>query len=57
MLYRSVLLPFRSLDAVRHYVLGAATYRIDAVVLEEAAGIATGYPREDRPEDRPGADA
>jgi hypothetical protein len=57
MLYRSVLLPFRSLDAVRHYVLGAATYRIDAVVLEEAAGTVAGYPREDRREDHPGADA
>jgi hypothetical protein len=57
MLYRSVLLPFRSLDAARHYVLGAATYRIDVVAAEEAAGTATGYPREDRPGAAPGADA
>ena len=57
MLYRSVLLPFRSLDAARHYVLGAATYRIDTVALEETAGTATGYPGEDRPKDRPGVDA
>lgn len=57
MLYRSVLLPFRSLDAARHYVLGAATYRIDPVASEEAAGRVGGHPAEDHPALVPGADA
>lgn len=57
MLYRSVLLPFRSLDAGRRYVLGAATYRIDPVALGKADEAAEGYPAQDRPGVAPGADA
>lgn len=37
-LFRSVLLPFRSVDAARHYVLGAATYRIDPFPAAARAG-------------------
>jgi hypothetical protein len=29
LLYRSVLLPFRSIDPARHYVLGATTFKIE----------------------------
>lgn len=37
-LFRSVLLPFRSVDAGRNYVLGAATFRIDPIMAGRQAG-------------------
>ena len=37
-LFRSVLLPFRSVDAARNYVLGAATFRVDPLAAGEQAG-------------------
>ncbi len=36
-LFRSVLLPFRSVDAGRNYVLGAATFRVDSLVARTQA--------------------
>jgi hypothetical protein len=37
-LFRSVLLPFRSVDAARHYILGAATFRIDPLAAMDQSG-------------------
>lgn len=47
LLYRSVLLPFRSLDSARHYVLGAATFKIEPVAAEETAASTAPLPGEE----------
>jgi hypothetical protein len=51
-LFRSVLLPFRSVSPSRHYILGAATFRIDPLTAADRPG--EGEPAS-RPAEREGA--